>query len=148
MPAQLDIHGHEHAAPAHVAAPAPPCEPAPLFSFPTHMRGQAALPEPDSTTEGSCSAMSILDEARARADARPEPRRIDYDRKRRGRSKQKAALTRAVNSGDAEKVAAVCKAAVAEWDACGAWPDDWNRWQNALNDACGGWPHGVELRDL
>lgn len=47
---------------------------------------------------------------------------------------QKAALTRAINSGDPEKVIAACKKAVDQW-ADSAWPDDWHRWQIALNDA-------------
>jgi len=91
--------------------------------------------------------MSIIDDAIARRDARPAPKRIDYDRMNRELPKQKAALTRAVNSGDAEKVAWVCKAAVAAWDEIGAWPDDWNHWQIALDDALG-WLQHVDLRDL
>jgi hypothetical protein len=78
--------------------------------------------------------MGLIDDAIARSNARPE-RRIDYDRMKRVRRGQKAALTRAVNTGDPEKIAAVCKAAVAEWNKIGAWPDDWNRWQIALDDA-------------
>lgn len=77
--------------------------------------------------------MSIIDDALARANARPV-KRIDYERMNRVRRSQKAALTRAKRTGDAEKVAAVCKAAIAEWDEIGAWPDDWTRWQAALND--------------
>lgn len=52
-------------------------------------------------------------------------------------SLQKAALTRAVNSGSPIKVEAACKAAVEAWSAApfnGAWPDDWARWQRALDD--------------
>jgi hypothetical protein len=60
---------------------------------------------------------------------------------------QKAALTRAVKSGDPDRVAAACKAAVAEWDAIGAWPDNWNNWQRALDDALG-WPHHIDIADL
>lgn len=47
---------------------------------------------------------------------------------------QKAALTRAINSKDKEKVKAACKAAVTAWNKQGYWPDDWSRWQRALND--------------
>lgn len=50
--------------------------------------------------------------------------------------KQKGALTRAVNSGDPEKVRAACAKAVREWGETpfdGAWPDDWARWQRALD---------------
>ena len=61
--------------------------------------------------------------------------------------KQKAALTRAVKTKDPEKVAAVCKAAVAEWDACGAWPDDWARFQRALDDVLP-WNAGVSIQNL
>lgn len=91
--------------------------------------------------------MSVINEAIARANARPAPRPIDYERMARSRRSQKAALTRAVKTKDPEKVAQVCKAAVAEWDACGAWPDDWSNWQRALDDALP-WHQHVDLRDL
>ena len=91
--------------------------------------------------------MAIIEDALARAAARPEPKRIDYDRMNRVRPGQKAALTRATKTGDPEKVAAVCKAAVTEWEAIGAWPDDWGRWQRALDDTLG-WPHHIDLADL
>jgi len=49
--------------------------------------------------------------------------------------RQRAALTRAVRSGDPDKVVLACRDAVASWDAPGAmWPDDWSRWQRALDD--------------
>lgn len=64
----------------------------------------------------------------------PEPKRIDYDRMKREWPKQKAALTRAIKTGSAEKVAAVCIAAVKVWDEVGAWPDDWFLFQRALDD--------------
>lgn len=49
---------------------------------------------------------------------------------------QKSALTRAINSGDAQKVEAAVIKAVTEWNDGGyAWPDDWNRWQRALDDS-------------
>ncbi len=90
--------------------------------------------------------MGIIQEAQARAAAQPVVR-IDYQRMNAVWPKQKAALTRACKTGDPEKVAAVCKAAVAEWDAIGAWPDDWARFERALNDLL---PFGsqVDLRDL
>lgn len=47
-------------------------------------------------------------------------------------AQQKAALTRAINSGDKDKVIAACKKAVEEWGD--VWPDDWSRWQRALDD--------------
>lgn len=78
--------------------------------------------------------MSIIDDALARSEARPV-RRIDYDRMNAIRPQQKADLTRAVKTKDPEKVAAVCKTAIEAWDECGAWPDDWSRWQRALNDS-------------
>lgn len=107
--------------------------------------------------------MSLIDEARERQAARPEPRRIDYDRMNREHPKQKAALTRAVNrwkdaidnldyygrfenpaaKAAAENIARVCKAAIEAWNACGAWPDDWHTWNIALRDAA-----NLELDDL
>jgi hypothetical protein len=61
---------------------------------------------------------------------------------------QKAALTRAVNSKDPEKVKAACKKAVDEWNAdFPGWPDDWARWQRALDDALG-WEYNMALEDL
>lgn len=59
---------------------------------------------------------------------------IDYERMRKAWPKQKAALTRAVKTGDVEKVKAVVRAAVAEWNEIGAWPDDWRLFERALND--------------
>ena len=48
----------------------------------------------------------------------------------------KARLTRAVNSGDPHKVVAEVTRTFAEWDAGDfAYPDDWHRWQRALDDA-------------
>jgi hypothetical protein len=75
------------------------------------------------------------------------PTAIDYERMRRVSRAQRAALTRAINTGDAERIAAVCKAAVAEWDAIGAWPDDWSRWQRALSDALP-WHCSIDIADL
>ena len=65
----------------------------------------------------------------------------------RVRPSQKAALTRAVKTRNPERIATVCRAAVREWDAIGAWPDDWHRWQAALNDALPYW-QSIDLRDL
>ena len=39
------------------------------------------------------------------------------------------------------------KDAVVVWNEIGAWPDDWNRWRNALNDLLP-WHQQVELEDL
>ena len=82
-------------------------------------------------------------------DNRPpsQPRRIDYDRMRREWPKQKAALTRAVKSGSAEKVANVCIAAVKVWDEVGAWPDSWAHFQRALDDILP-WNARVNIDDV
>lgn len=72
---------------------------------------------------------------------------IDYDRMRKIFPQQKAALTRAVKSGDVEIVAQACVKAMAEWDEIGAWPDDWARWQRALDDMLP-WHAQVDIRDL
>jgi len=72
---------------------------------------------------------------------------IDYARMQKRYPQQKAALTRAVKSGRPEKVRDACIAAKREWDDIGAWPDDWSRWQRALDDAMG-WRAGIHLEDL
>ena len=59
---------------------------------------------------------------------------IDYARMLQVYPKQKSALTRAMKKGYPAVVSA-CIAAVQEWDSIGAWPDDWSRWQRALDDA-------------
>jgi hypothetical protein len=59
---------------------------------------------------------------------------IDYARMRRTIPKHKAALTRALKSKDRTKVVYACVQATDEWDAIGAWPDEWARWQRALDD--------------
>ena len=96
--------------------------------------------------EHTSAPVGLIDAALARQDARPA-RRIDYDRMRRTFPKQKAALNRAVKTRDPEKVAAACKAAVTEWDEVGAWPDDWSRWQRALDDVLP-WHRQVDIKDL
>lgn len=68
---------------------------------------------------------------------------IDYERMNKVRRGQKAALTRAIKSGNPHRVKEVCRKAVREWDEIGAWPDDWARWERALNDA---FPYGQPLR--
>lgn len=61
----------------------------------------------------------------------PQRRYITNDEFRR----QKAALTRAINSGDPAKVLATVEKTVnVEWRDT-VWPDDWARWRNALEDA-------------
>jgi len=63
---------------------------------------------------------------------------IDYEWMKRAYPRQKARLTRALNIKDHEKrqssVLEACRSAVQEWDAIGAWPDNWSRWQRALDD--------------
>ena len=62
---------------------------------------------------------------------------------------QKSALTRAVNSGDPQKVRGACMRALAEWARWPhGWPDDWHRWNIALEDATGGYPRGQSLDEL
>jgi hypothetical protein len=48
--------------------------------------------------------------------------------------KQKAALTRAINSGDPRKVLATVEKTLKAWEHT-VWPDDWARWRGALEDA-------------
>lgn len=59
---------------------------------------------------------------------------IDYARMQRTHKIHKGRLTRALKTGDRAKVEAAVLLAVAEWDEIGAWPDDWHRWQRALDD--------------
>lgn len=93
-------------------------------------------------------AAEIIAQAERRVAAREAARKpIDYDRMNRVRRGQKAALTRAINSKDADRVITVCRDAVKEWDAIGCWPDDWSVWQNALNTVLP-WNRPVELSDL
>lgn len=91
--------------------------------------------------------MGLIDDALATANARPAPRKIDYDRMNRTHKIHKAALTRAKKTGDPEKIAQACVKAMNEWDEIGCWPDDWNLWQIALNDALP-WHKQIDLRDL
>ena len=94
-------------------------------------------------------ASEILATAHARADAREAVRvPINYTKANAMFRKQKAALTRAINSKDKDKVVLACRNAVREWDQPDiAWPDQWSRWQRALDDALG-WGNHVDLRDL
>ena len=62
--------------------------------------------------------------------------------------KQKARLTRAIKKGPDAVLDAVYKT-IDEWRAWGAWPDDWARWQRAIDDVFG--QHGLyppRLEDL
>ena len=104
-------------------------------------RGQAG--------QASVDPLEVLAIARdigaAREAAAP---RIDYEAMRRMYPKQKGALTRAIKSGDPRQVIAAVITAVQQWDdAGGVWPDDWARWQRALDDVLR-WPQSVDMRDL
>lgn len=48
---------------------------------------------------------------------------------------QKAALTRAAKSGDTAKIIATTERTIAQWEEVGSWPDEWSRWQRALDDS-------------
>lgn len=71
---------------------------------------------------------------------------IDYARMTKVYPRQKAALTRAIKSGDPDRVIAAARDAVRVWDEIGAWPDDWSRWQRALDDMVPG--RWINLQDL
>jgi hypothetical protein len=63
---------------------------------------------------------------------------IDYKQAQKIHRSQKSQLTRAIRSGDPQKVVAAVRKAKAEWNGPafnGAWPDDWHRWNMALYDA-------------
>lgn len=60
---------------------------------------------------------------------------IDYTKAQREYPIQKRALTRAINSGRPLEVVRATRKAVAQWNASGAWPDGWHRWDQALQDA-------------
>lgn len=95
-------------------------------------------------------ADSILATARAREAARQAAYvPIDYEAAAREFRKQKGALTRAVKKGQGAVLLA-CRNAVREWNQPRrAWPDDWSRWQRALDDAFPwGGPPAPRLEDL
>jgi len=92
--------------------------------------------------------MGLINDALSRQDRRIAALKpIDYDRMKRVHPIQKAALTRAVKTGDPEKIARVCRDAIDEWNEIGCWPDDWAHWQVALNDALP-WNQFVFLENL
>lgn len=93
----------------------------------------------------------ILAKARARGNRRaaasPKP---DYKASQPIFTRQKAALTRAIKSGETEKIVLACTKAVREWAEPpfdGAWRDDWSRWQRALDDTLG-FTSPIRLEDL
>lgn len=93
-------------------------------------------------------AQEILAKARERQQRRADLQPIDYVAVNREFRRQKGRLTRAINSGNPDNVVLACADAVREWDQPGrAWPDDWTRWQRALDDALGnGAPSLEDLR--
>lgn len=89
------------------------------------------------TQEAEMILAKARENATARAAAYTPP---DYAGVAKAFRQQKAALTRAVNSGDSDKIVVAVTKAVREWGEApfnGAWPDDWSRWQRALDDALG-----------
>lgn len=71
---------------------------------------------------------------------------IDYELAKRQGPRLKSALTRAIKSGSRTQVLVACTNAVDAWDEWGAWPDEWSRWQRALDDA---YPNvALRLEDL
>lgn len=76
---------------------------------------------------------------------------IDYAAAKRRSPALKAKITRALNQPAGGPRQAAVLTAVAEnilaWDEIGCWPDDWSRWQRALDDAFG-WPRGVDVDEL
>ncbi len=96
---------------------------------------------------GEAAALVRRAEARGSARAaRAVP--VDYRALDAMVRRQRARLTRATRSGDTNAVVLACRDAVAEWNRPGSmWPDDWSRWQIALDDATGSLGR-VRLEDL
>jgi len=95
-------------------------------------------------------AQQLLARAHARDSVRaarsPRP---DHQAAKPFFARQKGALTRAIKSKDPERVLLACRAVVRAWGEPpfdGAWPDDWARWQRALDDVFGF--RSVQLDDL
>jgi len=64
---------------------------------------------------------------------------IDYERMQANRRAQKSNLTRALNCTDPARrklaVIKTCTDTVRQWQEYGGvWPDDWAKWQRALDD--------------
>ncbi len=81
-------------------------------------------------------AQEVLARAHRREDLRyAATQPVDYKRLNDMVRRQRAALTRAVNSGDRERVVLACRDAVNEWNQPGCmWPDDCAQWQCALDN--------------
>ena len=75
----------------------------------------------------------------------------------RSYAQQKAGLTRAIKKGH-HAVMIECQRTVDEWNSeewarahhvrRGAWPDDWARWQRALDDTCQTFVCAARLEDF
>jgi hypothetical protein len=94
-------------------------------------------------------AKQIIAQALAPADRRAQATpKVDYAALNRMVRRHRAALTRAVNSGDPDRVIIACRDAVKEWNQPGAMsPNDWSHWQRALDDVMP-WDRRIELTDL
>lgn len=91
-------------------------------------------------------ALALANARAARRDAVRVP--IDYAAAKKAYKRQKAALTRAINSKNPDQVILVVQAAVREWNQPGAaWPDAWSRWERAVNDLLP-WNQAIDIRDL
>jgi hypothetical protein len=71
---------------------------------------------------------------------------INYELAEKQSRGLKAQLTRAINSKDRVKVEKACRDAIKAWEEWGAWPDQWSRWERALNDVRD-WNEQVDLQD-
>lgn len=76
-----------------------------------------------------------------------EPPRIDYERMKREYPRYTRKLDQLVKTGDAVAVAKLCKEVVDFWTEIGSWPDDWSRWQRALDDVLP-WPLQADFTDV
>ncbi len=81
-------------------------------------------------------------------------RPTSYAAMNRNLPRQKAALTRAIRSGNRDKLILTIREAVTLWTQVGVWPDAWGDWQRALDDFrapgdVGFFPYpAVDIRDL
>ena len=103
---------------------------------PVTMTTEAPAGTPDGTAGQDSEAARLAAAAGAIARERAAAHvRIDYARMKTVNKTLRAELTRAVNSGDPEKVIQAARNAVREWNKPGAaWPDNWSAWQRALDD--------------
>lgn len=110
--------------------------------------GGVAMSGAPEGAETASEARAILVAARRRRVAREATRATtDYTAPNRMVRRQRAALTRAINSGEPDKVVVTVAEAVREWDRPGMiWPDDWPTWRSALWEATR--DYSLELEDL